>query len=239
MTCLTFRATIERRSTPLPTPPRYEGPSRSARVTAQVAKNGWWVVPAIALAWPALDVVFLAFVSVVLAGSAAIAAVVDERSNDRADGADQPFSRRVALFLVLTLLSSALGLGHLPFSRVPDDVRSAATLVLGGGYLLRTLAMGTNRFFSSAILLQIERRHAVCDKGPYRLVRHPGYLSALVIVLAIPLAVGSLIGLAPALLAAIEILRRTRLEDRLLHEALAGYPGYAKRVRWRVVPLVY
>lgn len=175
-----------------------------------------------------------------LAGAASLAAVVDEISIDRRDGADLGSQRILSRLLLASFLLGALDIGRLEWSTaLLRDTRLAGIFVLGLGYILRTIVMGTNRFFSTVVVVQVERRHVVCDVGPYELVRHPGYLSSIVILLAIPVAMGSLLAFVPALIAVGVVLRRTRLEDRFLHHNLAGYPAYAARVRWRLVPFVY
>jgi protein-S-isoprenylcysteine O-methyltransferase Ste14 len=55
-------------------------------------------------------------------------------------------------------------------------------------------------------------------------------------LLAAPAALGSVPALAPAALIAAGIVVRTALEDRTLHAELPGYPGYAAKVRWRLLP---
>lgn len=72
--------------------------------------------------------------------------------------------------------------------------------------------------------------------GPYAVVRHPMYAGYIVWLLATPVALGSLVALAPAALVAAGIVVRTVLEDRMLHAELPGYPEYASKVRWRLLP---
>jgi protein-S-isoprenylcysteine O-methyltransferase Ste14 len=94
----------------------------------------------------------------------------------------------------------------------------------------------TNRFFSSVVRIQKDRGHAVVDSGPYEFIRHPGYSGAILYYIALPLALGSFWGLIPAGLTVITTIIRTALEDRMLQNELEGYIGYAKRVRYRLLP---
>lgn len=117
-------------------------------------------------------------------------------------------------------------------------VWAALGVSLAGG-LLYSWAMASNPFFSSLVRIQWERGHQVSSGGPYRLVRHPGYAGMIVWALGAPLALGSVAGLwAGGVTAGLYILR-AGLEDRTLLAKLEGYPDYARRVRWRVVPLVW
>lgn len=114
-----------------------------------------------------------------------------------------------------------------------------AILVLLLGYALGSYALLANRFFSGMVRLQSERGHHVVDTGPYRWVRHPGYLGALVTYLATPFLLDSWWALIPVLLIFLVIIVRTRLEDRFLKESLEGYRAYAQRVRYRLIPGIW
>ena len=82
-------------------------------------------------------------------------------------------------------------------------------------------------------------RHEVCDSGPYRIVRHPGYAGNILPLLGIVLALSSLWTLIPAAVALVIAVIRTTLEDRTLQEELPGYQEYAHRVRYRLIPGIY
>jgi protein-S-isoprenylcysteine O-methyltransferase Ste14 len=104
------------------------------------------------------------------------------------------------------------------------------------GFGLVSWAMASNRFFSSVVRIQEDRGHAVADGGPYRHVRHPGYLGMMVSVVGTPLLLGSPWALIGAGLYASTLVVRTVLEDRMLRRELPGYTAYAARVRHRVLP---
>ena len=107
------------------------------------------------------------------------------------------------------------------------------------GYAFAVWAMAENRFFSSVVRIQTDRGHAVCESGPYRLVRHPGYAGNIPPLLGIVLALGSVWALIPAVAALIIAVVRTALEDQTLQEELPGYRDYARRVRYRLIPGIY
>lgn len=92
------------------------------------------------------------------------------------------------------------------------------------GYALAVWALVENRFFSSVVRIQTERGHVVCDSGPYRIIRHPGYAGNLLPLLGIVLALSTVWTLIPAAVALIITIIRTALEDHTLHEELPGYP---------------
>ena len=87
--------------------------------------------------------------------------------------------------------------------------------------------------------IQAERGHRVVDEGPYRAVRHPGYLGLVLWALGSSFLLQSVWALAPSALAAAWVVLRTALEDALLRRELDGYEEYARRVRFRLVPGVW
>ena len=107
------------------------------------------------------------------------------------------------------------------------------------GYSFAAWALAENRFFYSVVCVQTDRGHVVCDTGPYRFVRHPGYAGSILPLLGIVLALGSVWTLIPAAIASIISVIRTALEDQTLQEELPGYRDYAQRVRYRLIPRIY
>ena len=107
------------------------------------------------------------------------------------------------------------------------------------GYSFASWALVENRFFSSTVHIQTDRGHTVCDSGPYRIVRHPGYAGNLLALPGMVLAFDSVWVLIPAMAALVIAVMRTALEDRTLHEELSGYKDYAQRVRYRLIPWIY
>ena len=112
-------------------------------------------------------------------------------------------------------------------------------ILIALGYSFATWAIVENRFFSSMVRIQMERGHVVCDSGPYKIVRHPGYAGNLLPLPGIAMALSSVFAIIPMIAAIVIILIRTTLEDRTLREELAGYEEYASRVRYRLIPGVY
>ena len=87
--------------------------------------------------------------------------------------------------------------------------------------------------------IQVERGHRVCDTGPYKIVRHPGYAGNLLPLPGVAMALSSIWTLIPAIAALVIIVIRTRLEDQALQEELPGYKEYAGRVGYRLIPGIY
>lgn len=107
------------------------------------------------------------------------------------------------------------------------------------GNALVVWAISVNRFFSTAVRIQFERGHTVCSAGPYRYVRHPGYLGMITYIMASPLFLGSLWAILPALITAILFIIRTGLEDKTLIRKLPGYEQYTAHTKYRLFPGVW
>jgi protein-S-isoprenylcysteine O-methyltransferase Ste14 len=107
------------------------------------------------------------------------------------------------------------------------------------GYAFATWALIENRFFSSVVRIQVDRGHVVCDSGPYRIVRHPGYAGNVLALPGIVLALSSMWTIIPAVAALIIAVIRTVLEDQTLQDELPGYRDYTQRVRYRLIPRIY
>ncbi len=115
----------------------------------------------------------------------------------------------------------------------------AGAVTYAAGLALFSWAMLSNAFFSTAARIQSDRGQTVCQTGPYRFLRHPGYTGAIVQSAATPILLGSLWALLPGIAAWGFIVSRTVLEDRMLQGKLQGYKEYARRVRFRLLPGVW
>jgi protein-S-isoprenylcysteine O-methyltransferase Ste14 len=144
------------------------------------------------------------------------------------------------LFWPGSCVVAGLDYGRLHFSpSIPMPVRLVALTVFALGLAFATWAMLANRFFAKFVNIQTGRNHTVITNGPYAYVRHPGYAGSLLAFIFLPVALGSLWALVPALAGLSLWVVRTYLEDRTLHEELDGYSRYASRVRWRLVPGIW
>ena len=152
--------------------------------------------------------------------------------------------------LALRLFSGVLfvhwiiaGLDHGRFhwsDTIAARLQWTALIALAAGYAFCLWAMRVNRFFSSIVRIQNDRGQVVITAGPYAIIRHPGYLAGIVIVVTSGPALDSWI--AAAVLAVFTLpflLYRAATEDRVLLAELPGYRGYAERVRWRLLPGIW
>jgi len=99
--------------------------------------------------------------------------------------------------------------------------------------------MKENTFLSRVVEIQKENHHKVITTGPYKYVRHPMYVGALIFLAAIPLMLGSFYALIPSLVTMAGIVVRTILEDKTLHKELPEYKEYAQKTRYRLIPGIW
>ncbi len=117
--------------------------------------------------------------------------------------------------------------------------QAAGLLLVASGATLTNWALSANRFFSALVRIQRDRGHHVVDSGPYRIVRHPGYIGSIVHMPGAALALGSLWGLLLVTCVDGVVIVRTGLEDRTLRAELEGYAEYSRRVRYRLLPGIW
>jgi protein-S-isoprenylcysteine O-methyltransferase Ste14 len=144
-------------------------------------------------------------------------------------------------FILLAVLLPLCGWDHRYglSPAVPIAVSLAALLIFLAMFFFMAWAMSANAFFSSAVRLQSDRRQTVATRGPYRILRHPGYLAMILQFLAIPIALGSLWGMIPAAAVNALYVYRTDREDRFLLDKLSGYAEYSRQVPFRLIPGIW
>ncbi|MBQ9197555.1 MAG: isoprenylcysteine carboxylmethyltransferase family protein [Clostridia bacterium] len=120
---------------------------------------------------------------------------------------------------------------------LPMSVSYAAAVVFLFAYALYAEVLRENAWLSRTIEVQEDQR--VIDTGLYGVVRHPMYMTTLLLFLAMPLALGSVISFVIMLLYIPIIAKRIRSEEQVLEKRLAGYVQYKQRVRYKVIPFVW
>ena len=156
------------------------------------------------------------------------------------EGIDPVVRPLASLLFVVTVALGALDVGriHWPLA-FPRAVEVAALVVFVASNALQMWAMDVNAFFSTELRIQEEFGHRLLRNGPYRCIRHPGYLAMILIVPSTAFALGSRLALIPAAIYAALILFRVDREDRYLLRNLPGYADYIDRAHYRLIPGVW
>ena len=144
-----------------------------------------------------------------------------------------------SVLLIATPLVAGLDCRYAWSPPTSAGIKVTGIVLLVVGFLLLTWSMAVNRFFVATVRVQTDREHRVTASGPYRFVRHPGYVAVILHFIAIPMSLGTFMAWIPALLGAGLFVLRTWLEDRTLQAELPGYADYAQRTRYRLLPGVW
>lgn len=120
---------------------------------------------------------------------------------------------------------------------LPDWVSFAAATVFLLAYALYAEVLRENAYLSRTI--EVQENQKVIDTGLYGVVRHPMYMSTLLLFLSMPLVLGSLLSFVITLAYVPIIAKRIRNEEKVLEEGLEGYTEYKKRVKFKVIPFVW
>jgi protein-S-isoprenylcysteine O-methyltransferase Ste14 len=123
------------------------------------------------------------------------------------------------------------------WSHAPFAVSLAGAAMIAIGFLIVFLTFRENTFTAGTI--EIAEGQQVVATGPYAIVRHPMYAGALVMLVGVPLALGSWWALVAVPAMTLVIAWRLRDEERQLAAELRGYAEYRARVRFRLVPYVW
>jgi protein-S-isoprenylcysteine O-methyltransferase Ste14 len=142
----------------------------------------------------------------------------------------------IAMVFFGMMISSALD-HRLGGSHVPLAAIIAAHVVMVAGYVIVLIVFRENTY-TSAVVEVAEGQHVV-STGPYRIVRHPMYSGAALVIVATPPMLGSWFALAfAAVLIALIVVRLTQ-EEAFLVKTLEGYDAYRTKTRYRLVPGIF
>jgi protein-S-isoprenylcysteine O-methyltransferase Ste14 len=123
------------------------------------------------------------------------------------------------------------------WTETPPILKAIGFIALAPSFLIIFAAMKENPYLYKIVVVQKDQK--VVTTGPYAVVRHPMYVGVIIMFLAIPLSLGSLIAIIPGALMSLLLVIRTHFEDKTLHQELPGYKEYAKKTRYRLLPRVW
>ena len=190
--------------------------------------------------WQAWLLIGILFIPMFLAGL-----VMMQKSpallRKRLDAKEEQSEQRAVIALSGLMFLAAFVVAGLNFRFgwivMPAWASYAAAVVFLLAYGLYAEVLRENVWLSRTI--EVQENQKVVDTGLYGLVRHPMYLSTLLLFLAMPLVLGSVISFVIMLAYIPIIARRIRNEEQVLEKGLEGYTDYKKRVRYKVIPFVW
>jgi protein-S-isoprenylcysteine O-methyltransferase Ste14 len=168
--------------------------------------------------------------------------LIEERTKIKKDAKNWD---KIIVFLMVwvgplsALIIAGLDMRHSWTQPLSLSLQILGIVMIVAGNVLGQWAMVKNRFFSAVVRIQKDRGHKVITDGPYRYIRHPGYVAGIIGALGTPLLLGSLWAIIPIAFMIVIVIIRTALEDRTLHNELEGYPEYASQTRYRLFPGIW
>jgi protein-S-isoprenylcysteine O-methyltransferase Ste14 len=123
------------------------------------------------------------------------------------------------------------------WSQMPPAVSLIGDALLVLAYVMYYFISRENTYLGTVI--RVEEGQKVISTGPYALVRHPKYVTDIVLVVGIALSLGSWWALAILPVTFPVLVVRLLDEERTLARELAGYVEYERKVRYRLVPRIW
>jgi protein-S-isoprenylcysteine O-methyltransferase Ste14 len=120
------------------------------------------------------------------------------------------------------------------WSDVPAWISVLGNVLVALGLMIDLIVFRENSYGASTVEMMAGQK--VISTGPYALVRHPMYVGVLIMVIGVPLALGSYWGLLFMLLNVPILVLRILDEETMLASDLDGYSNYMQAVRYRLVP---
>ena len=120
---------------------------------------------------------------------------------------------------------------------LPSWISFVSSIIFVFSYAMYAEVLRENSTLSRTI--KVEENQKVVDTGLYGIIRHPQYSASIVLFLAMPLVLGSLVSFFVFLLYPILIISRLINEEKVLEKELEGYKEYKKKVRYRLIPFIW
>ena len=162
----------------------------------------------------------------------------------RMQGGPRAESRTTQKILVTAIVVSTLGVmafsafdHRMGWSSVPAWVSVVGDVLVAAGLAIASLVVVQNAY--AAATVRVEEGQRLATNGVYKRVRHPMYIGALIMMLGVPLALGSYWGLLFVPLSVLVFVLRILDEEKMLTQELGGYRVYTQQVRYRLVPHVW
>jgi protein-S-isoprenylcysteine O-methyltransferase Ste14 len=167
--------------------------------------------------------------------------LVEERLNPKQGmkGWDKFYFAVTTPMYILALILAGLDKRFGWTTNMPLAVYWASVSIYVLGQAIFQWARYTNQYFSSVVRIQTDRGQTVCKDGPYKYVRHPGYVGGFLFTITMGLVLGSWYASLPQVIAALMLVWRTAREDKTLQAELSGYKEFTQETKYRLLPGVW
>ena len=123
------------------------------------------------------------------------------------------------------------------WATIPNLVVIISSIVFIISYVLYAEVLRENAYLSRTI--EVQENQKVIDTGLYGIVRHPMYGATIILFLSMPLILGSIISFVIFLIYPVIISKRIKNEEEVLEKELGGYQEYKKKVKYKMIPLIW
>jgi protein-S-isoprenylcysteine O-methyltransferase Ste14 len=185
-----------------------------------------------------LNVIILMLMATVFTKNAEL---VEERLNPKQGmkGWDKFYFAVTTPMYIISLILAGLDARFGWTRDMPLAVYIASAVIYIIGQAIFLWARYTNNYFSSVVRIQTDRGQTVCKDGPYRFVRHPGYVGGFLFTIMVGLMLGSWWASIPQVIASSMLIWRTAREDATLQAELPGYKEFTQQTKYRLLPGVW
>jgi protein-S-isoprenylcysteine O-methyltransferase Ste14 len=188
-------------------------------------------------AWLLIGVLFLPMLFVIFYLVVKDPELLYKRLNTK----EKESSQKIVVLITSVIILSGLILSGLDFrfqwSGVPLLLEILSAFIVFSGYIMFFAVIRQNSYASRVV--EVQERQKVIDTGLYGIVRHPMYSAAILIFMFMPLLLGSFYALLPLLVFPFQMSNRIKNEEEILEKGLEGYYEYKKKVRYKIIPLIW
>ena len=143
------------------------------------------------------------------------------------------------VLLFVFALVAGFDVGRYHWTTVDFNLIYVGLIIFAVGFIFGIWPMLINKHYEATVRIQTDRDHQVITTGPYRIVRHPSYLGAIIGYLCMPLIVGSYLSYVIVSVIIGLLIIRTHFEDKTLQNELNGYKEYTQKTKSRLIPGIW
>jgi protein-S-isoprenylcysteine O-methyltransferase Ste14 len=150
---------------------------------------------------------------------------------------DKIFVYCFIVFSLLFYIIAGFDAVRFQWSNMDRSLVYVGVVIFAFGWIIGIWAMIVNKNFTMTV--SVEKNRYICEKGPYKIIRHPGYTAEMIMILVVPLIFGSAWSYIPAVLLIILFTVRTYFEDKVLQKEMQEYVLYSQKTKYRLIPFIW
>lgn len=160
---------------------------------------------------------------------------------DRLNSKEKEIEQKQVIIISIIMFTSGFIIAGLNekfnWTTMPTVIVIIASIIFIGSYILYAEVMRENTHLSR--IIEVKENQTVIDTGLYRIIRHPMYMSTIIMFIMIPIILGSIYSLVIFLIYPVIIIKRIQNEEKVLEKGLKGYKEYQRKVKYRLIPGIW